>query len=124
MCSGVRKFLEAVKRLVGPRGRAIFRSCPRGAMRIAGRRGCSNGGGCDEPFRRELAELGWELFDVFRVTEALWSYIDATCEQPGLSKNAKHAACEAAWKASFADNVHFQCHVYREFNRVFVAGLG
>ena len=121
----VRRLLQALKRAVGPGGRAIFRSCPRGALRTAGRRGCSNGGACDEPFRRELAALGWELFDLFRVTEAAHAYIERACAQPPFPGKARGdaAACRDAHAATFSDNVHFQCHVYREINRLLVGGL-
>ena len=88
-------------------------------MRAVGRRGCSNGSGCDEVFRRELGALGWELFDVFGVTEALWRFVEAECEQRG----GGGGSCKRAWDSAFTDNVHFQCSVYRELNRAFVAAL-
>ena len=70
-------FLQAMKAAVAPRnGRALFRTCPRGAVRMGGRRGCSNGAGCEDVYRSLLPEVGWELYDVFRLTEDLWKYID------------------------------------------------
>lgn len=118
----VRSFLKDVQAILKPRdGRAIFRTCPRGSVRAWGRRGCSNGAGCDEPFRRILSETGWELLDVYRITEALWAYVDDECakgrEPTKGNGRHKNPACSGAYHAAFADNVHFQCHVYREFNR-------
>ena len=103
-------FLQAMKAAVAPRnGRALFRTCPRGAVRMGGRRGCSNGAGCEDVYRSLLPEVGWELYDVFRLTEDLWKYID---RERGTSKTAAFLA--------FADNVHFHCDVYREWNRLLI----
>ena len=63
--------------------------------------------------------LGWDIFDFYKLTEAAWDYIDRTCPA-GADKSV---ACKDSWHAVFSDNVHFQCHVYRELNRAFVAGL-
>ena len=138
----VRDFLIGVKRIVGPLGRAIFRTCPRGFVRLAGRRGCSNGVGCDEAFRALLRETGWELFDLYAMTEDLWTYVEDECTgkhalggplpnmEARLKGNAAEEAagartngpaCKQALDVSFSDNVHFQCSVYREMNRLLLA---
>lgn len=126
----VRSFLAGVKAVLGPRGRAIFRTCPRGSVRLPARRGCSNGASCDEAFRSVLSETGFELLDLYAMTDDLWAYID----QEQCAQNDKAAAinrtamsmkrttsrmlppCRAAGDA-FTDNFHFQCSVYREMNR-------
>ena len=103
-------FMSAAKRAVGPNGRVLFRTCPRGsyrnrpaAVRTAGAedsRGCDNTAYCDEPWRA-LLFAGWELFDLFRLTEELWAYI---------------SGCRGGCRRPYVDAHHFQCDVLREFN--------
>ena len=120
-----RKFLQAIRNAVGPNGRAIFRTCPRGSLRDLGRRGCSNGGGCDEPVRKLLRDLDWEIFDLFKITEVAHEHVDKSCPGSPQERKARgqEHACSMAYHSVFSDNVHFQCPVYRELNRMFVAGL-
>ena len=110
----VRRFLSGVKAVLGPRGRAIFRTCPRGSVRLPARRGCSNGASCDEPFRALVNETGWELLDLYTLTEDLWAYIGHCADRGGRSQQLP--PCHAQGNA-FTDNFHFQCSVYREMNR-------
>ena len=125
------EFMAAAKRALAPGGRVLFRSCPRGATRpsvtrvlmgFEDVRGCDNSDYCDEPWRALLFAgasrapwAGWELFDVFRYTEALWTYVDAGVGASRLSR------AERRWP--FIDGHHFQCEVYREINLLLVAQL-
>ena len=96
--------LQEMRAVLRPGGRAIFRTCPRGSVRMFGKRGCSNGASCDESFRKVLDETGWELFDLFALTDALWGHV----AEPNVSKTLPPV---------FADNFHYHTDSYREWNR-------
>ena len=116
----LREFMQLIKSDVVPTGRALFRSCPRGTDR--GQHGCGNGGGCDEPYRALLKKTGWELFDVFRVSDELFAF------QQKCSARARAAGGKAWWRVpnctqAYTDNWHFQCDGYRELNRLMLDSL-
>ena len=110
----LRAFMLSVKRrVVGPHGRAIFKACPRGNDRVHA--GCGNSDACDAPFRALLNETGWELFDLHRVSDELFSFTES-CRRA--------ASGRARWWSApnctnpYSDAVHFQCDAYREVNRL------
>lgn len=143
----VRRLLTDLKSTLAPRGRAIFRTCPRGSKQVGKTRGCTNGPGCDEVFRALLDEAGWEIFDLFQVTDQLHGYMETTCLAEDARLRAAHQRgsgaqlmghrpatpiifrpkegplCSQAYHRIFADNAHFSCALYREFNRLLLAGL-
>ena len=118
----LRRFMLAVKQVVGPAGRAIFKSCPRGSDRT--KAGCGNSLACDEPFRALLNETGWELFDLHRLTDELAAFQE-TCRRTATPLGLQHQWWRAANCTNpFSDNIHLQCDGYREVNRAFLGALG
>lgn len=97
----LREFMLAVKHLVGPSGRAIFKTCPRGARRD--RHGCANTDVCgDHPIRGLASETGWEIFDFFRLTDELFE-VASRSDTKGLR--------------TYRDMFHVTDEAYRELNR-------
>eukprot|EP00966_Prymnesium_polylepis_P233173 5392643-Prymnesium_polylepis.1 len=61
------------------KGKAFFRTCPRGAADFRrGSLGCENGNSCDQAYRLLLSNAsrtgGWTLFDAWKQTDALFEY--------------------------------------------------
>ena len=98
-------FLHEMHAVLPPGGRAIFRTCPRGAHLMPGKRGCSNGASCDEQFRDVLNETGWELLDIFALTDAIWGHVVA----PNASTTLPPSV--------YTDSFHYHSDSYREWNR-------
>ena len=117
----LRKFMLAVKQAVGPGGRAIFKSCPRGSDRT--KAGCGNSLACDEPFRALLNETGWELFDLHRLTAELAAFQE-TCRRTAAPLGLQHRWWRVANCTNpFSDKIHLQCDGYREVNKALLAAL-
>ena len=118
----LRRFMLAVKQVVGPGGRAIFKSCPRGNDRT--KAGCGNSLACDEPFRALLNETGWELFDLHRLTDELAAFQE-TCRRTATPLGLQHRWWRVANCTNpFSDSIHLQCDGYREVNRFLLGALG
>ena len=111
-----RAWLRDVRKMADARGgRAVFRSCPRGADR--GKLGCGNGEGCDEGYRAILNDTGWELLDAYRMTDELFAFKQRCLARGKKGARGSQAWWDAPWCAQpFTDNWHFQCDVYRELN--------
>ena len=104
----MKAFMEQVKALVGPNGRAIFKTCPRGKHGFL--HGCGNTDVCgDEPMRSLAEETGWEVFDMYRLSDELH----------GLHTSDR-AAGASRWNL-YRDMFHFSNEVYRELNRLLLA---
>ena len=118
----LRRFMLAVKQVVGPGGRAIFKSCPRGNDRT--KAGCGNSLACDEPFRALLNETGWELFDLHQLTDELAAFQE-TCRRTATPLGLQHRWWRVANCTNpFSDSIHLQCDGYREVNRFLLGTLG
>ena len=111
----------SVKQAVGPGGRAIFKSCPRGSDRT--KAGCGNSFACDESFRALLNETGWELFDMHRLTAEL-AVFQETCRRMAAPLGLQGRWWQVANCTNpYSDKIHLQCDGYREVNRALLGTL-
>eukprot|EP00966_Prymnesium_polylepis_P076689 1777723-Prymnesium_polylepis.1 len=90
----MRQLMRAVKSAVGSSGRAIFRSCLRGAWNHRrGGLGCGNTPGCDEPYRALLRETGWE--QVCERSQGSQGRDEREGESGGRGREARHPRARA-----------------------------
>ena len=135
----LRTFMRGVRRLIGPEGHAVFKSCPRGSVFTTDglqreTRGCGNSRGCESIWRSLLAETRWSLLDLFSATDDLYRLgashfrrnvtgfqtLTLTADREPRAPPGKLAELLRAtpFVRPFNDNFHFRCEVYAEANRM------
>ena len=125
----LRAFMRSIAAHLGPTGKAIFKTCPRGSVLFTGEssretRGCGNGIGCDATWRAVIPDTGWALLDAFAMTDDLWRlsvdlvgpFVANTTYAQGMKLPHLRGGNQSDVDTIYTDNFHFRCGIYAELN--------
>ena len=125
----LRAFMRSIAAHLGPTGKAIFKTCPRGSVLFTGEssretRGCGNGIGCDATWRAVIPDTGWALLDAFAMTDDLWRlsvdlvgpFVANTSYAQGMQLPNLRGGNQSDVDTIYTDNFHFRCGIYAELN--------
>ena len=121
LADDLRTFMRSIAAHLGPTGKAIFKTCPRGSVLFTAdlsreTRGCGNGIGCDATWRAVLPDSGWTLLDAFAMTDEMWRFGGPFAANRSGPQGMQLRDLRGNRTTMYTDNFHFRCGIYAELN--------